>query len=326
MLVTTHSGQFGRHGQLGQVVPTANEEAATPGLINTVGQLSQQETQLRLTFAKLLPDLATLQATSQAVPSALLALLHKYNTAQSTFMGAARVWLAARAVTPASDLPDPNAQAIAIPTFDLPASGFGAADVPASAIRIRHGIVGREVSTGLGDFVNNGYSGHEGLGGPLGIAIVILVGLAIVGATIILTARTLQTSDTAAANQAIAAQSEGRVQEVKSDRDLFVTTRDACIGNSTDQQVRLTCIQSAADVLKIAKEGRPSVVKPVSPVTVGILTVLGVLSVVGIAGAAGYAIYKRKQHNDRLPSARTVRHSRPTHRRSHAAENTDEMY
>ena len=305
MLVTTHLGRF---GQLGQITPSAHEDAAVPALTDTVMTLSQQETQLRLTFAKLLPDLVTLQSANQAIPTGLLMMLQRYNTAQGTFMEAARVWLQARASTPASDLPDPGAQAIAIPTFDLPASGFGAANVPASAIRIKHGIVGREVSTGLGEFVNNGYSGHEGLGlGPLGIAIVVLIGLAIVGATIILVARSLQTSDTAAANQAITEQSRGRVEEVRSDRDLFVSTRDSCIGQSDDQAVRLQCIQAAAEVLKAAKEGRPTTVRPITPSVVSVLTVVGVFAVLGVAGVAGYAIYKRRQPGSNMPHA-TARH------------------
>ena len=309
MLITTHLGHF---GQLGQVTPTPSEEARVPALTDTVLSLSQQETQLRLTFAKLLPDLVLLQAANQPIPAPLLTLLQTYNTAQSTFMEAARVWLTARAATPVADLPDPQAQAIAIPTFDLPVAGFGAvAAIPVRAIRIRHGIVGREVSTSLGDFVMNGYNGHEGLGlGPLGIAIVILVGLAIVGATVVLTARALQTSDTAAANQAITAQSEGRVQEVKSDRDLYVTTRDVCIGNSTDQQVRLACIKAAVDALKAAKEGRPPITPPISPTTIGILTVVGVVAVLGVAGAAGYAIYRSRQRRSAaLPRAARMHQS-----------------
>lgn len=304
MLVTTDSGQIMRlSGHLGAVTPTTTEEAQVPRLTNNVTALSQQETSLRITFAKLLPDLVALQAAGKDIPSELLALLRNYNTAVGTFMEAAKIWLQARAQTPSSDLPDPSAQAISVPTFDLPAasSGLGSwfgAKVPAATIKIKHGIVGQEISTSLSGYMNSPFAGYYSgtqLGiGPLAIAIVILLGLAIVGATIILTARALQTSDTAAANQAITAQAQNRVKEVESDRDLFVSTRDACIGNSTDQTVRLTCITAAKDVLKASKEGRPASQKPFSSVSVGLWTVLGVIGVLGAAGGIGYVIYRRR--------------------------------
>jgi len=312
MLVASH-GTFGRL-QLGQLMATPAEEAQVPRLTNTVTSLAQQEVQLRTTFAQLIPDLVALQTAGKDIPAELLTLLQKYNRAQGSFMEATKIWLQARNSTPASDLPDPSAQPIAVPTFDLPSNGFGffgAAKVPASAIRIRHGIVGKEVSTSLAGFANSPFAGYF-VGSQLGagfvaIAVVILLGLAIVGATIVLAAKFLQTSDTAAANQAITEQAKTRVEEVKSDRDLYVSTRDTCIGNSTDMQVRLQCLEAAKDVLKIAKEGRPSSQKPISPVTVSILTVLGVVAVLGTATGVGYLIYKRRGGDGHTPRASSMR-------------------
>ncbi len=294
MLVMS-SGSFGRL-QLGQVAATPAEEAQVPRLTNSVTTLAQAETQLRTTFAKLIPDLTALQVAGKDIPAPLLDLMQRYNAAVASFMEASKIWLQARAQTPASDLPDPNGQAIAIPTFDLPtSSGFGwFGGVAANTIKIKHGIVGKEVSTSLSGYVNSPFAGYFTGGqlglGPLGIAIVILLGLAIVGATVILTARFLQTSDTAAANQAITEQARTRVEEVKSDRDLFVSTRDSCIGNSDDQTVRLQCIAAAKDVLKAAKEGRPQPQKPISPV---VISTVAVLSVLAVAGGVGYVLYRK---------------------------------
>lgn len=312
MLVMS-SGSFGRL-QLGQVAATPAEEAQVPRLTNSVTTLAQAETQLRTTFAKLIPDLTALQVAGKDIPAPLLDLMQRYNAAVASFMEASKIWLQARAQTPASDLPDPNGQAIAVPTFDLPtSSGFGwFSGVAASTIKIKHGIVGKEVSTSLSGYMNSPFAGYFTGGqlglGPLGIAIVILLGLAIVGATVILTARFLQTSDTAAANQAITEQARTRVEEVKSDRDLFVSTRDACIGNSTDQTVRLQCIAAAKDVLKAAKEGRPQPQKPISPVVV---STVAVLSVLAIAGGVGYVLYRKhgRGGGHSLPRAHARPHS-----------------
>lgn len=324
MLVTTTLGrsQFGRPQFGDDTAPTPAEEARLPLLTNSALALAAQENELRKTFAQLLPDLTALQTVNQTIPDALLTLLQSYNVAQATFMEAAQVWLQARANTPASSLPDPNAQAIAVPTFDLganstPSSGFGFAGIPASHIQIRYGIVGQEVSTPLGSFVANyGYSGFGGGLGefgalPAGFVWLVLLGLAILGATVVLVARTLSTSDTAAANNAITAQARGRIQEVQSDRDLFVSTRDTCIGGSQDIEVRRQCIASAASVLKMAKEGRPVAIKPISSTAVGFITVVGVLGVLGVAGGIGYAIHKRKQRDggDDFPRATAHRSS-----------------
>lgn len=314
MLIAS-SSSFGR--QFG----TAAEEAQVPRLTDSVTTLAQAETQLRTTFAKLIPDLTSLQVAGKDIPAPLLDLMQRYNLAVGSFMEASKIWLQARAQTPASDLPDPNSQAIAVPTFDLPApSGFGwFGGVAASAIKIKHGIVGKEITTSLSGYVNSPFAGYFTGGqlgiGPLGIAIVILLGLAIVGATVILVAKFTQTSDTAAANQAITEQARTRVEEVKSDRDLFVSTRDSCIGNSQDQAVRLQCIMAAKDVLKAAKEGRPQLQKPISPVVV---STIAVLSVLAVAGGVGYVIYRKYQHGGHsLPKA----HAR---RRPHSGYNVDD--
>lgn len=340
MLVTTTLGrsQFGRTQFGDDTAATPAEEALVPLFTDRVLTLSAQENELRKTFAQLLPDLTALQAVNQTIPDALLTLLQSYNVAQATFMEAAQIWLQARANTPSSSLPDPNAQAIAVPTFDLGASsapsGFGFAGIPASSIRIRYGIVGQEVSTPLGSYIANyGYNGFSGLGdfGAIpGLVWAILLGFAILGATVVLALRAVRTSDTAAANNAITAQAQGRIQEVQSDRDLFVSTRDTCIGGSQDIEVRRQCIASAASILKMAKEGRPVAIKPISPTTVGLITVVGVLGVLGVAGGIGYAIHKRKQREhgggDDFPRATAHRSSgrrRPSHDDDYDYDETD---
>jgi hypothetical protein len=304
MLVMSSSGAFGR----AQFGATPAEEAQVPRLTNAVSTLAQAETQLRTTFAKLIPDLTTLQVAGKDIPAPLLDLLQRYNAAVGSFMEASKIWLQARAQTPASDLPDPNSQAIAVPTFDLPApSGFGwFGGVAASAIKVKHGIVGKEITTSLSGYMNSPFAGYF-TGGQLGIeplttvVIAIILGLAIVGAVIIAVAVLTRTSDTAAANQAITEQVRERTREVISDRELFVSTRDSCIGNSPDQAVRLTCITAAKDVLKAAKEGRQQIQRPISPV---VISTLGVLSVLAIAGGVGYVIYRKHQNGQSLPPAR----------------------
>jgi len=316
MFIATSSGAFGR-AQFGQVTATSAEEAQVPRLTNAVSTLTQAETQLRTTFAKLIPDLTTLQVAGKDIPAPLLDLLQRYNAAVGSLMEASQIWLQARAQTPASDLPDPNSQAIAVPTFDLPApSGFGwFGGVAASAVKVRHGIVGKEITTSLSGYMNSPFAGYFTGGqlglGPLGIVVAILLGLAIVGATIILTAKLTQTSDTAAANQAITEQARTRVEEVKSDRDLFVSTRDSCMGNSTDQTVRLQCIAAAKDVLKAAKEGRPQIQRPISPI---VISTVAVLSVLAVAGGVGYVIYRKHRNGSLLP---------PAHARSRARSGYD---
>jgi hypothetical protein len=54
------------------------------------------------------------------------------------------------------------------------------------------------------------------------------------------------------------------------------------------------CIEAARDVLKAAKEGRPTAQKPISPIAVSALTIGGILLVLGAAGGVGYVIYKRR--------------------------------
>jgi len=305
MLIAS-SSSFGRL-QLGQVTATPAEEAQVPRLTNQGLTLAQAETQLRTTFAQLLPDLVTLQTAGQDIPAPLLTLMRNYNAAVGSFMEATKIWLQARAQTPTSDLPDPNAQPIAVPTFDLPApSGLGAwfgAGVPASTIKIRYGIVGKEITTSLSGYQNSGFAGYLSAG-QLGafptLALFFLLGLAVIATAVIVVAKILQTSDTAAANQAITEQAKQRVAEVQSDRDLFVSTRDMCIGTSDDQTVRLQCIAAAKDVLKAAKEGRPTPIKPISPV---VISTVAVLSVLAVAGGVGYVIYRKHRGGHSVPRA-----------------------
>lgn len=314
MLVMSSSGAFG-HAQFGQVAATPAEEAALPGITNRGFALSQQENQLRSSFAQLVPDLTALQVANANIPSELLDLLRAYNNAVASFMEATKVWLQARAETPKTDLPDPDAQPVAVPTFDIPTSSLGAffgAGIPASALKIRYGFVGKEVTSSLSGYSNTGFAGYFSGNGQLGAFPVIplfwLLGVAFVSVAVILVVRALVKSDTAIANQAITEQAKTRVEEVKSDTSLFVSTRDACIGNSQDANIRRQCITAAVDVLKVAKAGRPSITRPISPVTVGVLTVLGVLAVAGTATGVGYLIYKRgRDSSHSLPRA-TARH------------------
>lgn len=301
MLVTS-SGSFGRL-QLGQVTATPAEEAALPGVTNRGFTLAQQETQLRSTFAQLLPDLAALQAVNADIPGELLDLLRSYNNAVAVFMEATKIWMQARAQTPRTDLPDPDAQPVAVPTFAIPASsGLGSlfgAKIPASALKIRYGFVGKEVTTSLSGYSNTGFAGYFGNGSQLGafpvMALFWLLGVAIVSIAAVFVVRALVKSDTAIANLALTDQVKARVEEVKSDTSLFVSTRDSCIGNSQDPDVRRQCVAAAVEVLKIAKSGRPQIARPISPVTVSVLTVLGVLAVVGTATGVGYWLYKRNR-------------------------------
>jgi hypothetical protein len=231
-------------------------------------------------------------------------------------MEAARVWLQARNNTPASDLPDPDAQPIAIPTFDLPSSGFGmfgAVKIPANTIKIRHGIVGKEISTSLSAYKSSAFAGYfvpSQLGGQLGafpvVALFWLLGVAIVSVCVVLVVQALMRDNAInIANRTISDQARARVEEVKRDADLFASTRDACIGNTTDQAVRFKCIEAANDALAMAKGGRPEIQRPVTKSTVGILTALGVLVVLGTAGGVGYVIYKRR--GDHKPRATRMR-------------------
>jgi hypothetical protein len=312
MLVAS-SGTFGRL-QLGagQVTATPAEEAQVPQFTDRGLSLTQAETQLRTSFAKLLPDLIALQVANKDVPAEMLVLMQAYNKAQATLMEAARVWLQARNNTPAADLPDPDAQPIAIPTFDLPSSGFGmfgAVKIPANAIKIRHGIVGKEVSTSLNAYKSSAFAGYfvpSQLGAFPVVALFWLLGVAIVSVCVVLVVQAL-TRDSAInfANRTISDQARARVEEVKRDADLFASTRDACIGNTTDQAVRFKCIEAASDALAVAKGGRPEIKTPITKGTVGILTVLGVLVVLGTASGVGYVIYKRR--SDHKPRAAKMR-------------------
>jgi hypothetical protein len=296
MLVMTNSGRIQNLGEI-QIAP--DEEAQVPRLADKATTLSQQEAHLRKTFADLLPDLVALQNAGATLPPVFVDLLQRYNGAQATFMQAAGVWLQARAQTPKDLLPDPAAQPIAIPTFELPAAGFsGLAAIPAQAIKIKYGIIGKEVSTPLAGYLNSPFAGYFSgtqLGLPPGFIYAVVVGLAIVGATIVLVARYTKTSDTAAANIAATELAKSRTEEVKSDNDLYRSTRDACIGDSTDPAVRLKCVQAAAAVLKAAKEGRPTT-KPIAPPSgLGVLSVIGAVTVLAIAGGVGYLLYKRRR-------------------------------
>jgi len=319
MLVTS-SSSFGRL-QLGDVTATAAESAAVPGITNRGFALAQQENQLRSSFAQLIPDLTALQVANKNIPPELLDLLRAYNNAVASFMEATKIWMQARAETPKADLPDPDAQPVAVPTFDIPTGGLGSffgAGVPASALKIRYGFVGREITTSLSGYANTGFAGYfsgahnSGLGAFPVMALFWLLGVAFVSVAIVLVVRALVRSDTAIANQAITEQTKSRVEEVKSDTGLFVSTRDACIGNSQDADVRRQCIAAAVDVLKVAKQGRPGISRPISPVTVSVLTVLGVVAVAGTATGVGYWLYKRGQDGRRLPRATAHSRSRST--------------
>lgn len=317
MLIAS-SSSFGRL-QLGQVAATSAEQAALPGITNRGFALSAQENQLRSSFAQLIPDLTALQVANANIPSELLDLLRAYNNAVASYMEATKVWLQARAETPKTDLPDPDAQPVAVPTFDIPTGGLGAffgAGVPASALKIRYGFVGKEVTSSLSGYSNTGFAGYfsgghngGGFGFPV-IPLFWLLGVAFVSVAIVLVVRSLVRSDTAIANQAITEQTKSRVEEVKSDTGLFVSTRDACIGNSQDVEVRRQCIAAAVDVLKIAKSGRPGITRPISPVTVSILTVLGVVAVAGTATGVGYWLYKRGEHGGGRSLPRATARSR----------------
>lgn len=304
MLVRSHFG-LARVG-LGQVTPSPEEEALLPNIENTVTALAQVEAALRAQFARLSPDIATLAAANQSIPPELVAEMQAYNAAVQSYMEAAAVYIASRAEVAPDELPDPNSQAIAIPTFDLPTNnlaGFAAAAVPAGAVRIRHGFVGKEAVTPILDFARAGLNGYEGLGQAYGLGaganptfkiIAILLGLAIVATAVVLAIRALRQTDTVVANQALAAQSADRVAEIRSDLDAYVSTRDSCLQGAKSVPERATCIRLAGEAIKILKSGRPQPQQAFSGT--GVLAVLGVVTVLGLLGAAGYMIYRRRKH------------------------------
>jgi hypothetical protein len=272
------------------------DDPLVPRAINNVTMLTQIEAWLRAGFAKLLPDLTALQAAGKDVPPALLDLMQRHNAAVASFTDAAKIWLYARQQVPRSELPDPDARPVAIPTFELP-SGLGRlGGVSASAVRLRVGFLGKEMSVPLSGYSDSAFAGFVQPGGQLGgpevfWVIGILLGLVITGTIVYGIVRELKKSEISAANQAISDQARARAQEVASDNILYTSTRDKCIGDSASLSARLRCIEAASEALRAAKEGRPGIRPPVTATT----SFWTILSILALAGAAGYVIYRRRQ-------------------------------
>jgi hypothetical protein len=314
MFVIQLAQSFGQLGQLGQTNPQFTR-VSDSGL-----RLQQQETTLRATFTQLVPDFVTLADANQDIPTELLTLMQKYNRAVANYMEGARLFLVARQGV-LTQLPADlqKQQPIAIPTFDVPASGFGfgfgAVGIPARALRIKHGIVGSEITTPLSGYMQFGYaydlncasggiSNHGNLGAdPLTIIFFVVLGLAVIGLVIKEIIDSIK-SDVVTANNSVIKQSDNRVTEVKTDLDLYVSTRDACIKGSDDANVRLACIKETNEALKAFKEGRPGVTKPV--LGTGALSIIGIVTILGVAGTVGFLIWRRRQRTT-LPEARVHR-------------------
>ena len=302
----------GSNAGLGAARLTTEQQA----LLSSGMAVSQQEATLRAMFTKLAPDVARLAQKGKAPGAGMLNLLHKYNAAVAAHRQVGMIWIAARNNVPKSNLPDPGAKPVAIPSFgnlpyEVAPAGFG----DAAAITVNYGYVGEEMNTPILDFVRTGGDGfagtatQAGLGNPL-----LLVPATRVFFWVFLSAVTgLVLShiwDTVTGNRAkqqelesLNLQSNNLTKIVAKDFDLYQTAMRACAGKDPDLldfDQRLVCIDKANEALTLGKSGRlpPGVPTNLSPLlTVGVLVGLGALSW-GI-----YTSIKRKQrHRDAGPS------------------------
>jgi hypothetical protein len=293
----------GSQAGFGAAQLTADQRA----LLSSGTAVSQQEAALRAMFTKLAPDVARLARAGKTPGAGMLGLLHKYNAAVAAHRQVGMIWIAARNAVPKSNLPDPGAKPLAVPSFgNLPAVTLSAGLGDAAAITVNYGYMGEEQTASILDFVSargNGFAGMvtgTGLGNPLAIPVARVVFWVFASAITGLVFSYVW--DTITGNRAkqqelesLNLQSDNLTKMVSKDFDLYQTAMRACAGKDPDQldfDQRIVCVDKANEALTLGKANRqgPGVPTNLSPlITVGVLVGLGALSW-GI-----YTSIKRKQ-------------------------------
>jgi hypothetical protein len=293
MFTLARSAQFGQ-----DTTSTDSTDQPDPATLTIGNILADAESKLKQAFNKF--QLLSVSAPNGQIDAGVLA---RYGAARDAFVQSAQAWADARNQTPKDQLPDPDAQ----PTFPpeigvLSTSGFGAAGpgtpIPFSQIVVKYGPVGQQKVSGLAASLYDPYFARyyarpatNGLGGwPL----LILIGVAIVGATVILVTKFVTAergsvevarSDAERSN-ALSAQTQ---QELRTLSDLSVK----CIGTSTDPTVAQGCINSAQTAVRDVLAHTPTTQPSSGPSGGGVLAFVGVVALVALVSIGGYMIYKR---------------------------------
>jgi len=292
MFTSTHNAQFGR--ALGQ---TDQPDPATLGIGNI---LADAESKLKRAFNQF--QLLSVTAPHGQIDSGVLS---RYTAARDAFVQSVDAWKRAREQTPKSELPDPDALPTYPPEMTIASAGFGAVlppghAVPISQIVVKYGPVGQQKIAGLGASVYDpyfaGYYASPAQNGLGGWPLLILIGVAIIGATVILVTKFVTAergsvevarSDAERA-QALSAQTQ---QELGTLSDLSIM----CIGTSTDSTVKQNCINSAQQAVQTTLLTTPQTQPSSGSSNTGVLAFIGILMLLAGLGVGGYFIYRRNK-------------------------------
>lgn len=273
-----------------------------PTVLSIGNTLSQVESNLKQMFNAL--QIASVAAPQQKIATEIVTA---YQTARASFAASVQVWIDGYNQTPQDQRnpDDPTAAPILPPDISVLTAGLGRAGLAdgilPSQIVVKYGPVGGEKVSGLAasyydPYFAYAYSGPAGFGAPT--AVIVLIGLLIVGATVaIITGLLTKESDAA------------KIARADADRQASVTTgmgkildaRNAliiaCIAGKTDTKTIDACT-NAADSGAVqqlqALQVKPSATGADST---KLLTGLGILAGVVVIAGGGFLLYRHSQRN-----------------------------
>lgn len=284
-----------------------------PTVLSIGNTLAQVESNLKQSFNAL--QIASVAAPNQKIGTEIITA---YQTARSAFAAAVQVWIDGYNQTPQDQRnpDDPTATPVLPPDISVLSGGLGRANLAdgilPSQIVVRYGPVGGEKVAGLAasfydPYFAYAYSGPAGFGAPT--AVIVLIGLLIVGATAaIVTGLLTRESDAAKIARADADRQESVSKGMGKILEARNTLIIACIAGKTDTKTIDACT-NAADTGAVqqlqALQVKPSATGADST---RLLTGFGILAGITVLVGGGYLIYRNSQKSSQQP--RTSRRRR----------------
>lgn len=283
----------------------------TPEQYDLVGKplesLANQEKFLRQSAERLAKDVGTLARAGRALPPTMIDLLRNHNAAVMAHKNAAMVFIEARQNIASSDLPDPGAKPVTIPTF----GGFDIAGYKAVNVTVKYGVLNQEQSVPVLNFTSTPTS--SGLGQPA-VVFERLLGLLIVTAIVVYAYDVISSNSTKRAEFAASVAVANNTTKVSQiDSDIYQRTLNACSAANTDF---MFCVDKALEALRTQKEGRPKSPTPISEP----LFVFGAVAALGLVSWFAYRGYLRKKGGTRGGRMGRMGPTRPVTPRAYSAK------
>ncbi len=287
MLTATIQGQG--HG-LGVPELTAEDQTKLPEYVSIAERIKEGENACLGAYTNIV-TLVDMIGDQASIPVKMLA---NYNDGVNRIKLAAEDWVEAQR----------NVGQPSTPTYPPQFTDAGGAvlsgahglgqDVPVAQVRVVYGPQGREQSVplsqarlvGLGDY-------GPALQGPW-TPIIIVVGIAIGGATLAWVIHEWRSADVARA-RARANEARENNKGVKMTTDTFFKVYSSCAGNTTSTAEKIKCAQVASGATKSALDAYPKVKGPGIVDRLGFFGTIGVIVVLGGLGYGGYRLYQYRK-------------------------------